>query len=236
MAVGGTNLTADGLLAEDMPVKLIAAADQDDQGRASLIQDNVVYIFESPLQPGMPFPAVLATFSRGQDNLYHLDRQHQLCGSGGEPHRELAPHAHPAAHHARTFTGDMTQFEMLHNRTHVSARTLRDTTGVAGKACFCDACACSTTKKTPRSGAHRDATTRPLQVVGCDWLGRRHKKAVTPEGYCTGLLFCCEHTNYGFFVPSTSKTSAAATDAFKQCRAHGGTRRGRRLVHRVLVL
>lgn len=243
VSIEGTGLSADGLLAEDMPVKLVAAADFDDQGRASLIQNNTVYLFDGSVGPGKPFPAVLATFSRGADRLYRLDADKKETSfglgkvgarlKGKFPKGPTAPQnflnrttpkirgiGFCSAHVARTFTGDLSDFDVVHNRTHASARTIKDTTGSKGKPCFCDACAQSNVKKTAKSGHPRHATTRPLQVVGTDWLGRRHKKAVTPEGFCTGMLFQCEFTGYGFFVPSRTKEGTAAVDAFKRCRTH----------------
>jgi hypothetical protein len=219
IAVANTGITAPGVLAVGMPVKLLAGADLDDAGKAQLTQGGVTYIFDGIVEAGCPFPDVLATATRGPNRLSYVDDEPNL-GALQLPAPTPTFQGCPISCLSRTFTGDMRELDVVHNRTHVSYRTCREITGAKGKPGFCDACVQANTRRSDRSRQPRRAATRPLQEVGADWLGRRHKKAVSPEGFCTGLLFQCTFTGYGFFAPSRTKDGAAGVEALKKCRAH----------------
>jgi len=74
------------------------------------------------------------------------------------------------------------------------------------------------------------AALRPLSDTSVDFIGARHKKAVSPAGYSTGALFFDWATSTGYFCPLQSKVGATgALQRYKSYAEHASGEKMSRL-------
>ena len=196
--VNGGKLTQRGIVSSNSPATLLGTASLVEQGMSQVFQvdSNGVargYITKQRFDLDAK-QLVLTSTLHPMAKLFKVDKEQSRASAALEAFTiDLPP---TSSLLARTFTGNLSKLEVLHQRTHIGERALKGLTGWRSSLPRpCDGCYSAKMSKQHISTLPKKRASRPLQQVLTDQIVDMPR---TPEGYTGASVFLDSNTRLLF--------------------------------------